>query len=185
MNLSEFFRTLRSAYRAELDDLRTDSEGRDVLAARLREKRSQITFLCQMMESAPEMVAVAFHGGFRFERPAVWEHVLTLEPDDLPVWDALSDTVHLAPWAAELASVVLAQPQGAHFMTLAATLEYLAQRHPGAEHVTGNAARDDDDDGAFDERPRFDGDDDTDARDLDHDGAGADWLEGQGFERKE
>ena len=69
MSVSAFFRTLRTSYQAELDDLASDSEGRDVLRKRLAQKRSQMAFLQQMMETAPEMVAVVFHDGFRFESP--------------------------------------------------------------------------------------------------------------------
>jgi len=94
MSMSAFFRALRSSYQAEIDDLATDSEGRDVLRQRLLEKRGQIAFLSQMMETAPEMVAVAFHGGFHFELPPVMDQILTLESDEFPDWDSLSDAVH-------------------------------------------------------------------------------------------
>ncbi|NTV86312.1 MAG: hypothetical protein HGA21_06190, partial [Burkholderiaceae bacterium] len=97
MNITPFFRELRSAYQAELDDLAFDSEGRDVLRQRLGEKRREIGFLVQMMELSPEMVAVIFHQGFRFAQPAVMEHLLTLESHDFPEWDTLADGVHLQP----------------------------------------------------------------------------------------
>ena len=58
MNLSPFFRNLRSAYQAELDDLTQDSEGKNVLRKRLADKRKEIGFLAQMIELSPEMVAV-------------------------------------------------------------------------------------------------------------------------------
>ena len=32
------------AYKAELDDMRTDSEGKDVMRFRLKEKREQLPF---------------------------------------------------------------------------------------------------------------------------------------------
>jgi hypothetical protein len=66
MTISPFFRNLRTAYRAEMDDLTFDSDGRDVLRQRLGEKRKEIGFLVQMMELSPEMVAVIFHQGLRF-----------------------------------------------------------------------------------------------------------------------
>ena len=53
MNISPFFHNLRSAYQAELDDLRSDSEGHDVLKKRLAEKRRELGFLLQMMELSP------------------------------------------------------------------------------------------------------------------------------------
>ena len=90
MKLSPYFYDLRSAYQAELDDLVSDSEGKDVLRKRLAEKRNEIGFLVQMMELAPEMVAVVFHQGFRFVQPAVFEHLICQDADDLPDWDAIA-----------------------------------------------------------------------------------------------
>ena len=60
--LSRYFANLTSSYNAELDDLRTDSEGNNVLKARLAKKREQVPQLLMMMECAPEMVAVALRG---------------------------------------------------------------------------------------------------------------------------
>ena len=93
MKLSPYFYDLRSAYQAELDDLVSDSEGKDVLRKRLAEKRNEIAFLVQMMELAPEMVAVVFHQGFRFTKPAVVEHLLSLPVDELPDWHSLSPAI--------------------------------------------------------------------------------------------
>lgn len=191
MRMSAFFRALRTSYQAEIDDLASDSEGKDVLRQRLLEKRGQIGFLGQMMETAPEMVAVAFHGGFHFELPAVMEQLLTLESDEFPDWDSLSDAIQLTPWAKDMAAVLLKQPLGDWFMTVAATLEYLYQRpsphqQEGAheaqhiEHGTQRQGR------HLDHGHDFDADDDhAQKNDQEHDDASADWLEGQGFDRKE
>lgn len=191
MSMSAFFRALRSSYQAEIDDLATDSEGRDVLQQRLLEKRGQMAFLSQMMESSPEMVAVAFHGGFHFELPAVMEQVLTLDADEFPDWDSLADAVQLTPWAKDLAATLLKEPQGGWFMTVAAALEYLYQRpsphqHEGttgdesAEHGTYTNTRN------HDHGHDFDADDERSHRnDHDHEESSADWLEDQGFDRKE
>ena len=54
MTLSPYFHNLRTAYRAELDDLTSDSEGKDVLQKRLTQKRKEIGFLVQMLELSPE-----------------------------------------------------------------------------------------------------------------------------------
>lgn len=181
MNITPFFRDLRSAYQAELDDLAFDSEGRDVLRQRLGEKRREIGFLVQMMELSPEMVAVIFHQGFRFEQPAVMEHLLTLESHDFPEWDTLADGVHLQPWARDLSDVVLRQPMGEWFLTVAAALEYMYTR-PGS----APAAQDDDEkDGDEREGPssEFPDDEAEDARIREE--AGADWLAEQGFDRKD
>ncbi len=194
MSMSAFFRALHNAYQAEIDDLTSDSEGKDVLRQRLQEKRSQLTFLSQMMETAPEMVAVVFHGGFKFKLPAVMEHVLTLESDEFPDWDSLADAVQMAPWASKLADVLLKQPMGDWFMTVAATLEYLYQRPSPhqQDHANDEEPAEHTDHGSrsqarhLDHGHDFDADDDHAHRtDQDHDEASADWLEGQGFDRKE
>ncbi len=192
MSMSAFFRTLRTSYQSEIDDLASDSEGRDVLRQRLLQKRSEIAFLSQMMETAPEMVAVVFHGGFHFELPAVMEQVLTLESDEFPDWDSLADAVQLTPWAKDLAAKLLKDPMGGWFMTVAAALEYMYHRpsthqNDAASHEahtphTNNRHHDHGHD--------FDADDDHHRRnDQDHDhsndDASADWLEGQGFDRKD
>jgi hypothetical protein len=181
MNITPFFRDLRSAYQSELDDLAFDSEGRDVLRQRLGEKRREIGFLVQMMELSPEMVAVIFHQGFRFAQPAMMEHLLTLESHEFPDWDTLADGVQLQPWAQELSDVVLRQPMGEWFLTVAAALEYMYTR-PGS----APAAQDDDDkDGDEREGPssEFPDDEAEDARIREE--AGADWLAEQGFDRKD
>ena len=95
MTMTPFFLELHAAYQSELDDLATDSEGRDVLQQRLREKRHEIGFLAQMMELSPEMVAVVFHRGFQFREPAVMEQLLTLEADEFPDWDDVLVAVQL------------------------------------------------------------------------------------------
>ena len=112
MKLSPYFYDLRSAYQAELDDLVSDSEGNDVLRKRLAEKRNEMAFLVQMMELAPEMVAVVFHQGFRFTKPAALEHLLGLPVNELPDWHSLTHAVALEPWAMSLAQTVLREPQG-------------------------------------------------------------------------
>ena len=189
MSMSAFFRALRMSYQSEIDDLSFDSEGRDVLRKRLLEKRGQLTFLSQMLESSPEMVAVVFHGGFRFVLPAVMEHLLTLEADEFPDWDSLSDAVVLTPWAKDLASSFLKQPHGDWFMTVAAVLEYLYQRpsphhqdngHLHDEHAGSPGGR------HLDHGHDFDADDERhQARDHEHEEASAEWLEDQGFDRKD
>jgi hypothetical protein len=191
MTMSPFFRALRTSYQAEIDDLASDSEGKDVLRKRLVEKRKQIKFLSQMMEAAPEMVAVAFHGGFKFELPDVMEQLLTLESDEFPDWDSLTDAVQLTPWAKDLAAVLLKEPMGDWFMTVAATLEYLYQRP--SPHQQEPAREEEHSGGGSRSQARhldhghdFDADDDHAHRtDQDHDEASADWLEDQGFDRKE
>ncbi len=183
MSISPFFRALRSAYQAEIDDLTSDSEGRDVLRKRLAEKRTELGFLVQMMEISPEMVAVVFHQGFKFKLPAVMEQLLQSEPEDLPEWDTLGDAVQLQPWAEALTPVILKQPMGAWFLSVAAAMEYMVGT-PGA----GGAASQDDDaqdeDKDADDRDSTFGDEDADDARL-REEAGADWMAEQGFDRKD
>lgn len=191
MKLSPYFYDLRSAYQAELDDLVSDSEGNDVLRKRLAEKRNEMAFLVQMMELAPEMVAVVFHRGFRFAKPAAMEHLLGLPVNELPDWHSLTHAVALEPWAMSLAQTVLREPQGARFLTVAAGLEYLQQHArlapAAAWHGDGDAEGDDEDAAEYD--------DDFDALSADdaiephnsrtREEASSNWLADVGFDRKD
>lgn len=185
MTISRFFLDLRSAYQSELDDLSLDSEGRDVLRKRLADKRKEIGFLVHMMELSPEMVAVVFHQAFSFTLPAVMDHLLSHEADEFPDWGSLDDAVQLAPWARPLAQVVLKEPGGEWFLTVAAGLEYMASR-PGMAQAA-QAGDDEDDEDEDDDSEDFDLDDDGEEP---HDSqarreAGDDWMAQQGFDRKD
>lgn len=193
MSMSAFFRNLRTSYQAEIDDLSFDSEGRNVLRQRLLEKRGQVTFLRQMMELSPEMVAVVFHGGFHFEQPAVLEQVLTLDSDEFPDWASLAGAIKLTPWAQELADGFLTEPQGDWFMTVAAALEYMHQRPSPHQHETLEHEHEphEPDDGRnqphrrdLDHGHDFDRDDEQ-HQELDHAESSAQWLEDQGFDHKD
>lgn len=195
MNISPFFRHLRSAYQAELDDLTSDSEGKDVLRKRLAEKRKEIDFLIQMMALSPEMVAVVFHQGFTFRLPAVMDDLLSFESDELPDWDRLEGVITLQPWARELADIVLKQPQGEWFMTVAAALEYMHTK-PDGRHVVKHEGdeeekhghkhdgeNDDEVDGDADNHSEFEDDDEKERKQREK--AGSDWMVEQGFDRKD
>ncbi len=193
MSLSSYFRELRSAYQAEIDDLTYDSEGGNVLRQRLAAQRKEIAFLLKMMTLSPEMVAVVFHQAFTFKLPAVMDHLLTQESDEFPEWSEVAQALQLAPWAQDLAQRVLKEPMGDWFMTVAAALEYMyhkADPAMAAEHGAGDEDGDDesrDGDGGDDRFSEFDADDDrnkeTDARARED--AGADWMVEQGFDRKD
>ncbi len=195
MKLSPFFHDLRSAYQAELDDLAQDSEGKDVLRKRLAQKRGEIAFLAQMIDFSPEMVAVAFHQGFRFHRPAALEPLLARAGADLPEWSALGGAAALESWAQPLADVVLAEPSGARFLTMAALLEYqrLHARHAAAagdasaaDGADADGEADDSADAADDDSARWSADDASEPRThSDREEAGADWLADLGFDRKD
>lgn len=193
MKLSSYFYDLRSAYQAELDDLVSDSEGKDVLRKRLAEKRSEIGFLVKMMELAPEMVAVVFHQGFRFAKPKVMERLLSQGADNMPDWGTLTGAVSLEPWAASLAQTVLREPGGPAFMAVAAGLEYLhqhARMAPVPEQGDADQDADEDSDDGVAEH-----DDDYNALSADdaadphnsrtRDEASSNWLSEVGFDRKD
>jgi hypothetical protein len=154
-----------------------------VLRQRLTERRKEIGFLLQMIELSPEMVAVIFHQGFHFKSPAVMEHLLTHESDEFPDWDTFADAAHLTPWAHDLTQVILKEPLGAWFLTVAAGLEYMYGKPdaaPAAQHANDE---DDDEDAGDDELSEFDADEEKDARAREE--AGADWMVEQGFDRKD
>lgn len=197
MSVSPYFLDLGSAYQSEMDDLRFDSEGRDVLHQRLAGKRREMAFLVQMMDTSPEMVAVVFHQGFDFTGKAVMEHLLSHDSHDadgFPAWSSLADGFVLAPWARDLAHIVLQAPGGEKFLTLTAGLEYMAGL-PVAASIVSAEDNDGDEDEDSDENGGdgdgalviFEGDDDReqsgDAR-ARHE-AGSDWLVQQGFDAKD
>lgn len=183
MSLSPFFHHLRSAYQAELDDLTSDSEGSNILAKKLAERRKELKFLLSMLELSPEMVAVVFHQGFRFKRPAVMEELVRQESEDLPEWDSLADAVELAPWAHTLAQQVLQQPAGAWFMSVAAALEYLLNK-PDARFAAADESDDEEDDRDDIERDP-EGMDEDERQNRVNEEEGAAWMVEQGFDHKE
>ena len=175
MNISPYFRHLRSAYAAELDDLTFDSEGMNVLDKRLTQRRKEIDFLISMMEISPEMVAAVFHNGFRFTSNTAMDHLLTLESDEFPEWDSLAHAFVMAPWTEPLVATVQQQPMGDWFLTMAAALEYMFYK-PEHAPVSDTPEEDEPDDEPLDEEER-----EAKAREE----AGADWMVEQGFDRKE
>ena len=176
MRTSTFFTDLSSAYQAELDDLSQDSEGKDVLKKRLADKRGEIDFLIKMMELSPEMVAVVFHQAFTFSSPAVMDDLLGYEADELPDWSGLSNDIEIATWAQVLAEKVLKESGGEWFLTVAATLEYMAGK-PATHAAQSTDAADDEDE--------FDGDAEERADAKARKEAGDDWMAEQGFDRKD
>lgn len=175
MRLSYFFEDLAKAYRAELEDLHSDSEGKNVLAARLKDKRSQFSLLMPMIDTAPEMVAVAFHGGVTFINPQAMVMLSGSEPDDFPSWEDLAHSIHFEPATQKLADIVLQERGGESFLITTVCLEYL--------HAKGNGAADNSHDDAHAEF-EHDGDDSDEHEEKDLEEAGADWLAEQGFDRR-
>ena len=173
MKLSRYFANHARAYDAEMDDLVSDSEGKNVLDKRLKEKRSQLEFLLMMMDDSPEMLAAAFHQGFRFPSPKAMDLLVALEPEEFPDWDKLGLTISLTPWAQAMADRVLLEPTGEQFMVIAACLEYLYTRADDR----GAPVEDDEEDDDQDIDPE-----EQEARDRED--AGAAWMEEQGFDPK-
>jgi hypothetical protein len=192
MRISSFFHNLRSAYQAELDDLTSDSEGKDVLRKRLAEKRKELGFLLQMMEISPEMVAVVLHQAFRFTSPAAMDQLVGQEAEDLPEWDSLSGSIEIAGWARDMVQTILQQPMGEWFMTVAAALEYLHNK-PLTAAERGHAEDADDEDKEDRDEVRNERHDDNHTEDHDEEeadarareDAGNDWMVEQGFDRKD
>ena len=189
MSISPFFQQLRSAYQAEVNDMAFDSEGQDVLQRRLKERRKELGFLLQMMQLSPEMVAVVFHQGFEFKQPTVMDGLLTLKSNRLPTWGSLKDAVRLPKWSHELSLIVLKEPAGDWFLTVAAALEYMYNK-PDSRMQATDEDQDDQDAESTDDVMHDDGQrsalDSDDAQDVKvREEAGADWLAEHGFDRKE
>ena len=129
MRLSRYFHELRTDYEAELDDLRTDSEGGHVLDRRLAEKRREFAALLPMIEVAPVMLVPAFHRAFDFagasrERLAALLHG---EPGEFPSWAELAAELGVAGWARPLVDRVLKEAGGEDFLATAVGLEFLGR----------------------------------------------------------
>jgi hypothetical protein len=198
VSLSQYFEDLNKAYRAELEDLQSDSEGKNVLAARLKEKRQQFAELMPMIEFAPEMVVPAFHTGITITNPHALVMLSFLEPEEFPSWDDLSHAVRFESWAEKLAAVALQERGGEQFMLTTICLEHLHAMSSGKGAVRRASSGEVDDahdaDGEHDEESGSDSDSDVDHNehnehidgdDRDLEVVGADWLAEQGFDRRD
>lgn len=200
MRLSRYFEDLTKSYHTELADMQLNSEGKNVLRARLEQKRAQFAALMPMIEFAPEMVAVAFHGRIKFSNLQAMAQLAACEPEEFPDWSELREVVSFDPIASALVEVALAEPAGERFLLTSACLEYLHGRHDGRDADAGVEVEEEPDgdtgdhhDGATqagETGKREDGDH-QDERDEDHlfdgdlDKSGAEWMTEQGFDRKD
>lgn len=182
MKLSPFFEDLKSAYDAELEDMRSDSAGNDVLSSRLRAKRAQLPELMPMIKNYPEMGAVAFHTGIHFTSGKIMDALVAQEPDAFPTWAKLLPSLELDDWAAKLARTVLAHPDGEQFLLVAAGLEYLHCKSDTGIPLHAGAQDEEEDAEENDDNYREDYGDEEDA-DSDLAEAGSDWMVEQGFDR--
>lgn len=178
MMLSSYFEDLTKAYQAELEDLRSDSEGNDILKSRLKAKRAQFALMMPMIDTAPEMVSVAFHGGVSFPNPHAMVLLSTNELEEFPSWDDIAATVEFSPWAEELVAIALKESGGESFLITTVCLEYLYEKSNGNYHGDyANQSGIDESDDSVDEVER------DEDRDQDLETEGADWLAEQGFDR--
>ncbi len=185
MHISPFFRHLRSAYDAEIDDLTFDSEGVNILKRRLTQRRKEMAFLISMIELSPEMVAVVFHQAFKFKSVPLMDHLLSLESDELTDWEELSQALEIAPWAQEFVQLMRQQAQGEWMLAVAAALEYMFHKHDSSYVAEGNAEQQDAKEEDADSAPRRRLGSDDEHDDQAQAEASADWLVDQGFDRKE
>ncbi len=125
MRISRYFTDLMATYVADIDDLKTDSGGEDVLTDRLKEKRSQIPDLMPMIMTNPEMMAVIFHRSIVIEKPEVIMSYLDKEPATFPAWDAISSSVQFKPWASSIIDKIKDEAGGEHFLLTTIMLEHL------------------------------------------------------------
>jgi hypothetical protein len=167
MNLSRYFHELQDGYLSEIEDLRLDSEGHDVLDRRLRDKRAGFAAVVSMIDTDPLMLAPALHGAFHLPPgrvPAI-EDLLGCEPDELPSWGELSRLVEVASWARPLVERALEEEAGPAFL----------ETGPAVDPEAEGGARRERDDG--DDRDEGEGEDDVE-------GLADDFLEQQGFDRR-
>lgn len=185
MYVSSFFRDLLSSYQAEIDDLSFDSEGKNVFAKHRKERAKELGFLLQLIDTNPEMLSALFHGSFQFKQSSVMAQLVGRDPEELPEWDELQAAVSLAADAQGIAKQVLAADKGAWLLSVAAGLEFLH-----AKGIRGAAPdREEEDEDAPETQAEEDhaehlssDDEGTGGRSNE---AGAEWLEGQGFEHKD
>lgn len=171
MKLSPYFHELSSSYAYEIEDLRFDSGGDDVLKKRLKDKRNQFGELLKMIDAFPVMVVPALHGAFRFPSKEMMEQVVAGTPGDFPAWSAVAAALEMEPWAKALEKQALQAAGGEEFMLIAAGLEYILGRL-GPEATAGSSTSVDEEDQG----------DDEGEPDLGE--AGEDFLGEQGFDRR-
>ena len=150
MHKSNYFEEIASAYRAEIDDLATDSQGRPALQERLKEKRAQIDVLLQMIEFSPEMVIPVLHLAFAFPEPQAVLAVIQSEPDDddFPSWGRFLDVIEVQAWAKPLIDQILTYDSGDCFLVTAACVEYL-RIHDSADGGVSEEIEGTDEDSAY------------------------------------
>lgn len=135
MRISRYFTDLMATYLADIDDLKTDSGGDDVLLARLKQKRAQIPSLMSMIQTNPEMMAVVFHKNIKVKKPKMIMGYINKEPADFPSWDSVSASVQFEPWATSVVEKLKTVEGGEQFLLTTVMLEHLFALYETSEHV--------------------------------------------------
>ena len=125
MRISRYFTDLMATYVADIDDLKTDSGGEDVLSDRLIDIRSQLADLMPMIKTNPEMLAIIFHRSVIVKKPEVIMSYLDKEPAKFPSWDSISPSVQFQPWSTSLVDKLKTEVGGEHFLLTTVMLEHL------------------------------------------------------------
>lgn len=133
MRISRYFTDLMATYIADINDLKTDSGGEDVLNDRLKDKRSQIPDLIPMIMTNPEMMAVIFHRSIEIKQPKVIMAYIDKEPVMFPAWDDLSSSVNFQPWASGIIDKLKDEAGGEQFLLTTVMLEHLYALYEASE----------------------------------------------------
>jgi hypothetical protein len=135
-----------ATYVADIDDLKTDSGGEDVLIDRLIEKRSQLADLMPMIKTNPEMLAIIFHRSVIVKKPEVIMSYLDKEPAKFPSWDTISPSVQFQPWSTSLIDKLKTEVGGEHFLLTTVMLEHLYALYEVSEDAIEEMEADESDD---------------------------------------
>ena len=173
MTLSNYFLDLLHRYISEIDDLRFDTDGQDVLHARLREKRDHFAVLLRLKHESPELLLPAFHGAFNVSNNTLVDLISTLTPADpgFSPWDELMQSVVIHDWAKPLAHSLLQSADGDKFLITAIVLNHLYQKGTDVNRAQAES-----------QEPREDAEPAEDDEPKVLDSSGDAWLHDHGFD---
>lgn len=146
MRISRYFTDLMATYIADINDLKTDSSGEDVLTDRLKDKRSQIPDLMPMIITNPEMMAVIFHQSMVIKQPKIIMAYIDKEPAMFPAWDDISSGVQFQPWASGIIDKIKDEAGGEQFLLTTVMLEHLYALYEAREDAIEEMEDDEPDD---------------------------------------
>ena len=169
MIMSPYFSQLKDSYQSEIDDLRFDTEGRDVLSARLADRRRLFKEILPMMQDAPEMVAATFHGLSTVNDRALMEQFVLEGPGTLESWEVVSGNLTICGDQDPLVQLALSSAGGDEFLVTMACLQFIYD------------VGDDAPDSPVDEAGENSDEDGDEPEDDEH---ANNWLADQGFDRK-